>query len=60
MATKWFFMPLTLLILGKQQVKCKNIDVYLQPFIEELQELWEPSVITYEFSKPPNDMMFTL
>jgi hypothetical protein len=34
MATKWFFMPLTLLIPGKQQVKSENIDVYLQPLIE--------------------------
>ncbi len=29
MATKRFFMLLALLILGKEQVKSKNIDVYL-------------------------------
>jgi hypothetical protein len=41
MATKRFFMLLALLIPGKEQVKLENIDVYLQPLIDELQELWQ-------------------
>jgi hypothetical protein len=60
MATKWFFMLLALLILGKEQVKSKNIDVYLQPLIDELQELWQPGVPTWDLSKQPNDQFFNL
>jgi hypothetical protein len=32
---------LTLLILRKEYVKNENIDVYLQPLVEKLQELWK-------------------
>jgi hypothetical protein len=39
MATKWFFMLFALLFPSKKQVKSENIDVYLQPLIDELQEL---------------------
>ena len=39
--TKNFFMMLTLLILRKESVIDKNVDVYLAPLIEELQQLWE-------------------
>jgi hypothetical protein len=53
-------MLLPLLIPGKEQVKSKNIDVYLQPFIDELQELWQPSVLAWDFSKQPNDQLFNL
>jgi hypothetical protein len=60
MATKWFFMLLALLILGKEQVKSENIDVYLQPLIDELQELWQPGVPTWDLSKQPNDQFFNL
>jgi hypothetical protein len=35
--TKRFFVMLTLLILGKTFVKNENIDVYLQPLMEELE-----------------------
>ena len=38
--TKRFFLMLALLIPGKESVTSKNIDVYLAPLIEELQELW--------------------
>jgi hypothetical protein len=60
MATKWFFMFLALLILGKEQVKSENIDVYLQPLIDELQELWQLGVPTWDLSKQPNDQFFNL
>jgi hypothetical protein len=31
---------LALLILGKQSMKNSNIDIYMVPLLEELQELW--------------------
>jgi hypothetical protein len=60
MATKQFFMLLALLIPSKEQVKSKNIDVYLQPLIDELQELWQPGVPAWDLSKQPNDQLFNL
>jgi hypothetical protein len=60
MATKLFFMLFALLIPGKEQVKSENIDVYLQPFIDELQELWQPGVPAWDLSKQPNDQLFNL
>ena len=38
--TKRFFLMLVLLIPGKENVTSENIDVYLAPLIEELQQLW--------------------
>ena len=40
LVTKRFFFMLALLIPGKESVTSENIDVYLAPLIEELQELW--------------------
>ncbi len=60
MATKRFFMLLALLIPGKEQVKSENINFYLQPLIDELQELWQPDVLTWDLSKQPNDQLFNL
>ena len=40
LVTKRFFLMLVLLIPGKESVTSENIDVYLAPLIEELQELW--------------------
>jgi hypothetical protein len=34
------FLMLALIILGKEFVTSKNVDVYLQPLIEKLQLLW--------------------
>jgi len=44
LTTKKFFFMLVLLILGKELVKNNNINVYLAPFLEELQELWREVV----------------
>ncbi len=60
MATKRFFMLLALLIPGKEQVKSENIVVYLQPLIDELQELWQLGVPAWDLSKQPNDQLFNL
>jgi hypothetical protein len=36
LVTKHYFMMLDLIILGKESMTSKNIDVYLEPLIEEL------------------------
>ncbi|KAL3699461.1 hypothetical protein R1sor_017483 [Riccia sorocarpa] len=46
LATKKFFLHMALLIPGKESVRSSNIDVYLQPLIEELQELWRGVPVT--------------
>ena len=43
------FMFLTCIILGPKNSKNK-INVYLQPFIDELKELWDIRVETYDIS----------
>jgi Transposase family tnp2/Domain of unknown function (DUF4218) len=50
------FMFLSLIIPGPKNPKA-NMDVYLQPLIEELKELWETGVETYDVSTRTN---FTL
>ncbi len=47
MVTKQFFLMLAFIILGKESMKFENVDLYLQPFIEELQVLWT-SVKTFD------------
>jgi hypothetical protein len=41
---------LSLIILGLESVRMDNINVYMAPSIEELQELWR-GVITWEVAK---------
>ena len=41
---------MSLLILGPQALG-KDIDVYLQPLIDELKYLWEKGVTTYDACK---------
>ncbi|XP_020204521.2 uncharacterized protein LOC109789889 [Cajanus cajan] len=50
MCMKSEYMMLSLLIPGPQSPG-NNIDVYLQPLIEELKELWESGVETYDASR---------
>ena len=47
--TKKFLISLTILISGKKSPTNKNIDVFLEPLLEELLELWE-GVPTYDAS----------
>jgi len=47
------YMFLTLIILGPYNRKAK-IDVYLQPLVDELLQLWNDGVITYDASKKQN------
>jgi len=50
-----YFM-MTLLIPGPKS-PCDDIDVYLQPLIEELKELWEEGVETYDAHSHSNFIM---
>ena len=40
LSTKKFFIMLALLIPGKESVTADVFDVYLEPLVEELLELW--------------------
>jgi hypothetical protein len=48
---------LTLIVPGKHQVK--KMDVYIAPFIDEMQLLWK-YITMYEISCPPSNMSFML
>jgi hypothetical protein len=50
--TKSFFVSLTLLSFGKDSPTLDNIDVFLQPLVEEPLELWD-GVDAQNFAKPP-------
>ena len=50
-------LMLTLIVPGKHQVK--NMDVYLAPFIDEMQLLWK-GITMYDISHPPSNRSFML
>jgi hypothetical protein len=56
---KKFFIQLCISISGKDSPMTENIDVFMQPLVEELQILWA-GVPTQDFSKPPRQRRFTL
>jgi len=47
------FIFLSLIVPGPKSPK-RNLDVYLQPLVEELKQLWEVGVETYDVSKKQN------
>ena len=53
LATKNAFMLLTLMIPGKRQVK--NMDIFLQPLVDELKTLWLIGFVVRDISKPHED-----
>ncbi len=57
--TKKFFVMLALIIFGNESMKMQNINVYMAPLIEVLQELWK-GVITYDVSRTEGERHFTL
>jgi hypothetical protein len=59
LCTKKFFILLTLLIPGKQSVTSEHLDVYLEPLVEELLQLWE-GVPAYDVHKDVGFREFTL
>jgi hypothetical protein len=50
LSTKKFFVMLCLLIPGKQSVTSECFDVYLEPLVEELLELWS-CVLAFDITK---------
>nr|MCH9869328.1 hypothetical protein [Serratia marcescens] len=56
MCMKTQYMFVSLIIPGPRTPK-KNIDIYLQPLIDELQYLWETGVTTYDVAKKQNFTM---
>jgi hypothetical protein len=44
LATKKHFIMLSLIILGLESIIDDKINVYLEPLVEELKELWEIGV----------------
>ena len=53
---KQSFFMLSLLIPGPTALG-NEIDIYLQPLIDELQELWEHGVTTYDVASKQNFFM---
>jgi hypothetical protein len=59
LSTKKFFIMLALLIPGKQSVTSEFFDVYMEPLVEELVELWE-GVTAYDVLKDIGSRTFKL
>jgi hypothetical protein len=59
LVTKRFFVILSLIISGPESVKVANFDVYLEPMIEELEELWK-GVARLDILQPPGCRAFVL
>ena len=56
MCMKQTYTMMSLLISGPTELG-NNIDVYMQHLIEELKDLWENGVETYDISKKQNFQM---
>ena len=59
LTTKKFFILLSLLIPGKESVTSDVFDVYLEPLVEELLELWT-GVSAYDVTKEVGSRSFQL
>jgi hypothetical protein len=59
LCTKKFFVLLALLIRGKESVTSEVFDVYLEPLVEELLQLWY-GIPAYDITKEPTLRTFTL
>jgi hypothetical protein len=59
LTTKKFFILLALLIPGKDSVTAEVFDVYLEPILEELLQLWA-GVPAYDCTKDEGSRVFTL
>ncbi len=55
----FFFVMLSLIIPRKESVKDANMDTYMAPLIEELQELWR-GVIAFDVSAKVSKQIFKL
>ena len=59
LSTKKFFMLLALLIPGRESVTSEVFDVYLEPLVDELLELWA-GIPAYDVSKDLGSRSFQL
>lgn len=59
LSTKFCFIMLALLILGKWSVTSEFFDVYLEPLVEELVQLWK-GVVAYDVTKDVGSRSFKL
>ena len=59
LSTKFFFMMMALLITGKESVTADVFDVYLEPLVDELLELWA-GVPAYDVSEVAGSKNFQL
>ena len=59
LSTKKFFIMLALLIPGKQSVTSEFFDVYMEPLVEELVQLWK-GVMAYDVLKDHGTRAFKL
>ena len=59
LATKSFFLMLSLIILGKKSVTSYTIDVYLEPLFNELAELWK-GIEAIQILRENDSIQFTL
>ena len=59
LATKPFFLMLSLIIPGKKSVTSDTIDTYLEPLYDELMELWK-GIETIELLMDGHSIKFTL
>jgi hypothetical protein len=50
LCTNFFFVLLALLIPGKESVTLKVFDVYMEPLVEEILQLWY-GISTYDVTK---------
>jgi hypothetical protein len=57
---KKHFIMLSMIIPGKKSVTCETFDVYIQPLVEELHELWENGVWTADAAKYMGSNFFNL
>jgi hypothetical protein len=60
LVTKHFFMLVSLIILGKENINMKNIDEFLIPLVEELKTLWMLIVQVLDFAKLEGQRFFNL
>jgi hypothetical protein len=59
LCTKKFFLMLALLIPGKESVTSEVFDVYMEPLVEELLQLWY-GIPAYDITKERGQRRFTL
>jgi hypothetical protein len=57
--TKKFFLLLALLIPGKESITSEVFDVYIEPLVEEILQLWY-GITAYDITKEPMQRTFTL